>query len=153
MTKLLRPSRRAVLAGGTAFAATLAMPAISRAAQRPVFTHGVQSGDVDTASGMIWTRTDRPARVMVEVSTTESFADARRLAPLNALPESDFAVKRLIEGLPSDQDIFYRFTAADLSDVNALSEPIVGRFRTAPASRRSVRFAWSGDTAGQGWGI
>ena len=43
--------------------------------------------------------------------------------------------------------------AADLADVNLVSEPIVGRFRTAPASRRSVRFAWSGDTVGQGWGI
>ena len=30
---------------------------------------------------------------------------------------------------------------------------MVGQFRTAPASRRSVSFAWSGDTAGQGWGI
>jgi alkaline phosphatase D len=40
-----------------------------------------------------------------------------------------------------------------LSDVNAVSEPIIGRFRTAPMSKRSVRFAWSGDTAGQGWGI
>ena len=29
----------------------------------------------------------------------------------------------------------------------------VGRFRTAPAARRDVRFAWSGDTAGQGYGI
>lgn len=153
MTKLLRPTRRAILAGGTAFAASLAMPAISRASARPVFTHGVQSGDVDTTSGMIWTRTDRPARVMMEVSTTESFADARKLAALDALPESDFAVKRLIEGLPSDQDIFYRFTAADLSDINAVSEPLVGQFRTAPMSRRDIRFAWSGDTAGQGWGI
>ena len=61
MPKLLRPSRRAVLAGGTAFAASLAMPAISRASSRPIFTHGVQSGDVTTSSGMIWTRTDRPA--------------------------------------------------------------------------------------------
>ena len=153
MTRLLRPTRRAVLAGGTAFAASLAMPAISRASSRPVFTHGLQSGDIDTTSGMIWTRTDRPARVMMEVSTTESFADARKLAPLNALPDSDFAIKRLVEGLPSDQDIFYRFTAADLSDVNALSEPLVGQFRTAPMSRRDIRFAWSGDTAGQGWGI
>ncbi len=151
--RLIRPSRRAVLAGGTAFAATLAMPAISRAASRPVFTHGVQSGDVTTDAGMIWTRTDRPAKVMMEVASTESFADARRLAPLDALPTSDFAVKRLVQGLPADQDIFYRFTAADLNDVNAVSDPIVGRFRTAPAARRSVRFAWSGDTAGQGWGI
>ena len=153
MTKLLRPSRRAVLAGGTAFAASLAMPSISRAQARPIFTHGVQSGDVDMTSGMIWTRTDRPAQVRMEIATTESFADARQLAPLTATPETDFAVKRLVEGLPSDQDIFYRFVAADLNDLKATSEPIIGQFRTAPASRRDVRFAWSGDTAGQGWGI
>ena len=102
---------------------------------------------------MIWTRVDRPARVMMEFATTESFADPVRLAPLNALPDSDLAVKRLLEGLPSDQEIFYRMVAADLADINLVSEPIIGRFRTAPASRRSVRFAWSGDTAGQGWGI
>ncbi|MEX0348998.1 MAG: alkaline phosphatase [Paracoccaceae bacterium] len=147
---LIRPSRRAVLASGAAF---LAMPAISRAASRPVFTHGVQSGDVDMTSGMIWTRTDRPARVMMEVSTTESFDNARRLSAMDAIPNTDLTVKRLVDGLPSDQDIFYRFTAADLSDINVTSEPLVGRFRTAPMSRRNVRFAWSGDTAGQGWGI
>ena len=33
------------------------------------------------------------------------------------------------------------------------SEPQIGRFRTAPNERRSVSFVWSGDTAGQGWGI
>lgn len=153
MTRLIRPTRRAILAGGTAFVASLAMPSLSRAASRPVFSHGVQSGDVDTTSGMIWTRTDRPAKVMMEVSTTESFNNARQLAPLNALPNNDLAVKRLIDGLPSDQDIFYRFTAVDLNDTNATSEPIIGQFRTAPTSRRDVRFAWSGDTAGQGWGI
>ncbi|ETX27981.1 alkaline phosphatase D family protein [Roseivivax isoporae] len=153
MTQLIRPSRRAVLAAGTAFAATFAMPAISRAQARPVFTHGVQSGDVDARSGVVWTRTDRPARVSVEIATTESFADARALPPLDALPESDFAVKRLLDSLPAGQDVFYRFRAQDLSDVNAVSEPLVGRFRTAPADRRDVRFAWSGDTAGQGWGI
>jgi alkaline phosphatase D len=129
------------------------MPAISRAASRPVFTHGVQSGDIVMSSGMIWTRTDRPSRIMMEVSTTESFADARRLAPMESIPASDLAVKRLVSGLPSDQDIFYRFTAADLSDINTTGEPIVGRFRTAPSARRDVRFVWSGDAAGQGWGI
>ncbi|MBN7761140.1 alkaline phosphatase [Nitratireductor aquibiodomus] len=142
--------------GATALATTLgglAMPAISRASSRPVFTHGVQSGDVDTTTGMIWTRTDRPARVEFEVSTTESFANPTRLPSLDALPDSDLAVKRLLENLTPDQDIFYRMTAVDLSDVSARSEPIVGRFRTAPSARRDIRFAWSGDTAGQGWGI
>ncbi len=149
--------RRAFLqsagATGIVAAAGLAMPSIVRAAARPIFTHGVQSGDVDMSSGMIWTRVDRPSRIMMEYSTTESFSNAVRLPAMNALPDSDMTAKRLLENLPSDQDIFYRFTAADLKDINNTSEPIVGRFRTAPASRRNVRFAWSGDTAGQGWGI
>ncbi|TPE50808.1 alkaline phosphatase D family protein [Amaricoccus solimangrovi] len=148
-------TRRRLLATGSAglVLSGLGMPAFSQAARRPVFTHGVQSGDVDAASGMIWTRVDRPARVMMEWATTESFADPVRLAPVDALPDSDLAVKRLLGGLPADQEIFYRMVAADLADINLVSEPITGRFRTAPGSRRSVRFAWSGDTAGQGWGI
>ena len=131
----LRISRRRLLAtgAGAIVASGLPLPAFSQAAARPVFTHGVQSGDVDAASGMVWTRVDRPARVMMEYATTESFRDPVRLPPVTALPDSDLAVKRLIEGLPSDQDVFYRLVAADLSDINLVSEPIVGRFRTAPA--------------------
>lgn len=147
-------SRRSfLLSTGAASTAGLALPFYARAADRPMFSHGVQSGDVDSASGMIWTRVDRPSRIMMEYSTTESFTDPVRLAPLNALPDSDLTVKRLLTDLPADQDIFYRFVAADLQDINSTSGPITGRFRTAPASRRSVRFVWSGDTAGQGWGI
>ncbi len=146
-------SRRAAMRTGLAALSTLAMPAILRASTAPVFTHGVQSGDVDTATGMIWTRTDRPARVMIEVATSDSFSNARRLPPMDALPDSDFAVKKLLTDLAADQDIFYRLTPADLSDINSMGQPIVGRFRTAPTTRRDVRFVWSGDTAGQGWGI
>ena len=150
-------SRRSFLVSASATslvtASGLAAPSYVRAAQRPVFTHGVQSGDVTTNSGMIWTRVDRPSRINMEISTVESFTNSIKLPPMNALPDTDFAAKRLIENLPSDQDIFYRFSAADLSDINTVSEPITGRFRAAPASRRNIRFAWSGDTAGQGWGI
>lgn len=155
MAKLIQPrlTRRSMLIGSAAATATLAMPSISRAQARPVFTHGVQSGDVTANSGMIWTRTDRPAKVFMEVSTTEGFGNARQLAPLYSGPSADMTVKRMVSDLPADQDIFYRFTAHDVADVNAVSEPIVGHFRTAPTSRRSVRFAWSGDTVGQGYGI
>lgn len=157
MSHSLKLPRRAFLqsagATGIVAAAGLAMPSIVRAAARPVFTHGVQSGDVDMSSGMIWTRVDRPSRIMMEYSTTESFSNVVKFPAMNALPDTDLAVKRLVDGLPSDQDIFYRFVAADLQDINNTSEPITGRFRTGPASRRNIRFAWSGDTAGQGWGI
>ena len=43
-------------AAGLVGVSGLAMPYYSRASQRPAFTHGVQSGDVDATSGMVWTR-------------------------------------------------------------------------------------------------
>src|ERR1700733_10270878 len=99
-------SRRRFLstAAATGFGA-IAMPYLSRAADRPMVTHGVQSGDVGTDGGVVWSRADRPSQMMVEVSTTESFADARALPPIAALPESDFTAKMLVENLPGGQDI------------------------------------------------
>jgi len=131
----------------------LAAPAFSRAAQRPVFTHGVQSGDVSADSGMVWARTDRPARMLIETATTDSFKEIISASFVDALPETDFTAKALIEDLPPDQDIFYRLRFQDLFSTKAISEPMVGHFRTAPSDRRSISFVWSGDTAGQGWGI
>lgn len=138
---------------GLLAAPSFARPALSRAASRPVFTHGVQSGDVDAGSGVIWTRTDRPAWIEVEIATVESFTGARRLPPLLAGPDGDLAAKRLVEDLPPDQHVFFRLRAVGFDDVNAVSEPVVGCFRTAPVTRRSLRFAWGGDTGGQGFGI
>lgn len=146
-------NRRQLLRGSAAAGLILAAPVISYASSRPVLTHGLQSGDIDASSGMVWARADRAAKAYVEVATTDSFKNATRLAPLNVLPEGDFAMKRLLTDLPSDQDIFYRVSFADLTGGHVLSEPVMGRFRTAPASRRNVRFVWSGDTGGQGWGI
>ena len=131
----------------------LAMPRISRAASRPVATHGLQSGDIGANHGVIWARADRPARAVFEVATNEGFRDARTLPYADVLPENDFVAKLVAEDLPAGQDIFYRVTFSDLTDVNAVSEPVSGRFRTAPADLRDVSFTWSGDTAGQGWGI
>ena len=148
--RLLKTASASVL---TTVAAGLARPYLSFAADRPVITHGVQSGDVSTDSGMIWARADRPSRMLVELSTTESFKDIRHGAYVDALPESDFTAKALIENLPAAQDIFYRIRFQDLSTPTILGEPAVGHFRTAPNDLRSLSFVWSGDTAGQGWGI
>ncbi|WP_371423604.1 alkaline phosphatase [Tardiphaga sp.] len=150
----LRMSRRRFLTRSAAAGASfLAMPYLSRAADRPVVSHGVQSGDVGINSGMIWSRADRPAQMMVEVATTESFNNARTLPPMAALPETDFTAKLLLDNLPAGQDIFYRVKFRDLSHTEIVGEPVTGRFRTAPADRRDVSFVWGGDVAGQGWGI
>ncbi|HEY0224107.1 MAG TPA: alkaline phosphatase D family protein [Pseudolabrys sp.] len=128
-------------------------PFVSRANDRPMITHGLQSGDISLDSGVVWARADRPSRMLVEISTAESFKELHTGAYVDALPESDFTAKALIDGLPSGQDIFYRIRFQDLSSPTIVGEPQVGRFRTAPSDRRSVSFVWSGDTAGQGWGI
>ena len=146
-------SRRRFLTTGAGALGAIAMPNLSRAADRPAITHGVQSGDVTVDGGVVWARTDRPAQMLVEVATTESFKDARALPPIAALPESDFTAKMLVDNLPGGQDIFYRVRFRDLSHTAVEGEPVVGRFRTAPADRRDVSFVWGGDVAGQGWGI
>src|ERR1700749_3807407 len=118
----------------------IARPSLSFAPDRAQITHGIQSGDVSSDSGVVWARADRPSRMLVEAATTESFANARALPPIAALPESDFTAKMLLENLPGGQDIFYRVKFRDLSHTAVESEPVVGRFRTAPSDQRDVSF-------------
>src|SRR6201993_3738460 len=156
MTVRIPLSRRrflATAAASTAISAVVPRPYLSRAADRPVITHGIQSGDVSLDSAVIWARADRPARMLAEVATTDSFKTIHRAVFVDALPETDFTANALIEGLPAGQDIFYRIRFQDLASPTATGEPMVGRFRTAPRDLRSISFVWSGDTAGQGWGI
>ncbi len=147
--------RRFLTTAASSAAATaiggIAMPSISRVADRPVITHGIQSGDVSTDSGVVWARADRPARMLIEVATTDSFKTIRSATYVDAMPETDFTAKALLEGLPPGQDIFYRVRFQDHSFPTVMSEPQVGHFRTAPTERRSISFVWSGDTGA--WGI
>jgi alkaline phosphatase D len=120
---------------------------------RPAIRYGVASGDVTSSAAIIWSRTDRPSRMLVEYATTESFANAQRVQGPAALAVDDFTARIDLRDLPPGQDIFYGVLFQDLSDPKRLSVPAVGFFRTASAERRDLTFVWSGDTAGQGWGI
>ena len=131
----------------------VARPYLSRAADRPLITSGIQSGDVSADSAVIWARADRPARMQVECSTLESFRTIIGSASADALPDGDFTSKVLLGGLPAGQDIFYRVRFESIDGPGIAAETQVGHFRTAPVARSNVSFAWSGDTAGQGWGI
>jgi len=131
----------------------LARPYLSRAGDRPQITCGIQSGDASSDSAVVWARADRPARMQVECSSVESFKTIIRTASADALPEQDFTSKLLLEGLPPGQDIFYRLRFEDIGTSGIAGETKIGHFRTAPTDKSSVSFVWSGDTAGQGWGI
>jgi alkaline phosphatase D len=67
-------------------------------------------------------------------------------------PETGGTGKLRLDHLPAGCDVYYRVVAEDL-DGRARSEALTGSFRTAPVGRADVRFTWSGDVAGQGWGI
>jgi alkaline phosphatase D len=151
-------SRRQLLVRSAATCAvaglgSLARPYLSRAADRPLITSGIQSGDVSADSAVIWARADRAARMLVECSATESFKTIIGSATADALPDSDFTAKVLLGGLPPGQDIFYRVRFDDIGESGIPGETQFGHFRTAPTARSPVSFAWSGDTTGQGWGI
>src|SRR6202158_3971712 len=131
----------------------LAKPYLSRAADRPQIACGLASGDVSAGSAVVWARADRPARLQVECSTLESFRTIIAVASSEALPDHDFTSKALLDGLPPGQDIFYRVRFEDIGEAGIFGETQVGHFRTAPTDKTSISFVWSGDTAGQGWGI
>ncbi len=161
-----RLGRRAFLAGAAgslviprAFAQAPAAPApaapgiVTSDRARPLLPCGVMSGDVTDSRAVIWSKTDRPARMLVEVAANERFADARRITGPAALEDSDFTARLDLSGLPPGETLFYRVVFQDLGDLKTLSAPATGRLRTAPLKQQSITFAFSGDEAGQGWGI
>jgi len=114
---------------------------------------GIQSGDVTQNSAIIWGRSDRPARMQLEISLDPSFKDARILNGPAALVDSDYTAKMAVNDLPPGQKIHYRVRFIALQGTGVISEALNGSFRTAPDKEQDIRFLWSGDTAGQGWGI
>ena len=131
-------------------------PAIVKSdAARPAIQQGVAVGDVTTGRAVVWSRTDRPARMLVEYATSEKFENVLRRTGPAALESSDFTARLVLTDLPANQRIFYRVSFQDLTDLRAFSTPELGSFRTPPDAQhpRDVTLAWSADTVGQGWGI
>ena len=151
------PGRRAMLRGSLAASAALSLSGAAPAQAlkgRPQAKWGVQAGDVTTSAGLIWVRSDRRARMLVETSATESFRNARRWEGPVLGSGTDFTGMTPVRGLPAGEQVHYRVTLADADDPRRKGKPVYGTFRTAPdRRRRNVRFLWSGDLAGQGWGI
>lgn len=117
---------------------------------RPELTHGVQAGDVQAGRALVWARASEPARMQVEWATTSDFARARRVLGPRVGPARDHAGTVALTGLPAGQTIHFRIRFTREAE-RGESAWTTGRFRTPGLEH--VRFAWSGDTCGQGFGI
>ncbi|GAB3997973.1 alkaline phosphatase D family protein [Glycomyces albus] len=142
-------ARRRLLAAGAGGAVLLGTPGVSYASSRPRLTHGVQTGDVTERSAVIWTRADRHSKMVVEVSERPDFKHARTIRGPRLSERGDYTGKLRVRGLEPGERFYYRVTAEGEHD----SEPLTGSFTTASDHAEDVRFQWSGDLAGQGWGI
>jgi alkaline phosphatase D len=143
---------RAGLAGGVAGLAPDS-PAFSAAGSRPLLTHGVQSGDATADSAVVWGRADRPARLWVQASRRPDLRGARLVRGPIVTPDTDFTGKVRLAGLPSDAKIYYRVRAESLDRPGQFGAAVSGTLATAPVRRKDIRFVWTGDVVGQGWGI
>lgn len=126
---------------------------ISQEGQRPQLPNGISSGDVSHDSAVIWSRSDRPAMMWVTVSLEPDFKKSLRFPGTAALAETDFNAKTYLNGLKSGQQYFYRVQFESLDNPGLFGQLEQGQFKTAQTQAGNVRFCWSGDTAGQGYGI
>lgn len=166
-------SRRLFLHTTAATAGALALPRysfsqssaalITADSERPQALQGLQFGDPQAGSVLMWSRADRPARMVVEWSLDEQFRKARRIIGPHALDTTDYTARVDLAGLPQGREVHVRVSFQGLDNSRALSAPVVGSVRTLACEGeghhgnhrkgQNIRFQWSGDTAGQGWGI
>ncbi|MDG9706398.1 alkaline phosphatase D family protein [Streptomyces sp. DH37] len=137
------PTRRTVVAAGAATAAGAALLPLAtarraRAADGPVFAHGVASGDPLPDGVLLWTRVTptpdatpgsglgAPAEVSWEVAEDRAFTRVVASGRVTATAGADHTVKADVRGLRPATEYHYRFSAGGV-----LSP--AGRTRTAPA--------------------
>jgi alkaline phosphatase D len=146
--------RRHFLSTTTRAAAFAFAPAVLRQdSSRPAIAYGTASGDISGTRAIIWSRSDRASRMLVEWSTTESFQRVQRVSGPIAREASGFTARVDLPNVPQGQRIFYRVRFEDLSDARNVSLPSTGSFLSPSSRARDVSVAWSADTVGQGWGI
>lgn len=150
-------SRRQLLAATAAAGASLALPALPATATPTVVRRGrlglpsgIASGDVTPNSAVLWSRTDQQGRLVVDLTSHGRFDRAIRLRGPVTGPEADFTAQLPVRGLRPGQRYDYRIGFED--SYGRLGETAEGSFST-PGRNRPVSFVWTGDTAGQGWGI
>jgi alkaline phosphatase D len=74
----------------------------------PRLEQGIQFGDMGEGRAVVWSRSDRPARLWVDYAFNENFSDARRIRGPRALADADFTARQDLTGLPAGKDVYVR---------------------------------------------
>ena len=111
---------------------------------------GIMSGEVTDESAVIWGRCDTEARMVVQWDTDLNFKNPRSVIGPETNLLSDYTARCILRGLPSGSKIHYQVTFENSAGT---SDPQQGQLTTPDDGTQDVFFAWSGDTAGQGFGI
>lgn len=157
MHKLSSRTRRfsrpaGLVAAITALPLLLSLAASATAGDIPLMEQGIQIGDLTPGRAMIWSRADRPSRMMVEYAFDKQFTDSTTIRGAYAMEGSDFTVRQDLVGLPEGREVFVKVWFEDLTNAHNVSEVVTGHFHTI-GKNDNIRFVWGGDTAGQGFGI
>lgn len=120
---------------------------------RPTFPGGFASGDVDAYNAVLWSRASEPAYLWVELSTRPDRAVAETIRGGIASPANGLNAHAYLQQLLPGTQYYYSLRFQSLKNPKAYSAPVFGSFKTAANTPETIRFCWSGDTAGQGYGI
>lgn len=174
LSSLAAGALTAVSAAGAASPAQAAAApsAVPLVRSRLTLPSGIQTGDATTDSAVLWSRSSGPGRLVATLRAMDADgavisgkgAFERTLRGSWASADTDFTAKISATQLPSGSRFALTLQFED-EDGN-LGEAVQGSFSTAAgpnaAGRTTARgndvprgqsFVWTGDTAGQGWGI
>jgi alkaline phosphatase D len=109
------------------------------------FSYGVTASEVTATGALLWTRADKRATVLLEVSRDKKFGNKddrrKRLKPKAG---DDNTLQVQMGGLSSGHQYRYRFSQGK-------NKSALGKFKTAPGATqaKTIKFAYSGDTDAQ----
>lgn len=161
-------------AGAAAVAPSLVAPAhaarpsgVALVRNRLTLPSGIATGDVTADSGVLWSRASGPGRLVASLLAVDDDGSPLRggrafrrvLRGTKASEATDFTSKINARDLPAGTR--FALTMHFEDPEGHAGETARGSFNTAPgtggimsgSTPRRQSFVWTGDTAGQGWGI
>ncbi|WP_394788487.1 alkaline phosphatase D family protein [Rhodoferax sp.] len=114
---------------------------------------GLQLGDVGPSSALLWVRLPCAGSLYAEWSLVANFDDCTRIDMPAALDSTDYTARVSLADLPAQSTIYLRVVAQLMESTPPEPWSRSTAFRTAPLAGRKIRFAWSADVGGQGFGI